>query len=213
MKISHFLKYFDNIVILSNLIESEKDLLEKINDKYFYKSENEAKYNLLTSDDLTHSYVKNVDFYKLGVCQAILLNKTSIKNWLDDEQNNLLILNKIDSSIPDMFLSSFSKIGYNFTKISNFGEIYIESRNLRGLQVTLEKDKENIYIKEVVPNPNIQDFYPFKDNSAKDVREDYEREQRIESARTRLKKSLIAINLQSEIENDKEELEEENEKE
>lgn len=199
MNIDNFLKCLSSEFSLLSYLETNNEF-GYMENKYFLTSKIEAKYNMLDehSSD-TQSYVNGIQNYKEGLVSAILDNADYIKNWLSSS-NKTLILNPPDKDFDSLILNSFPKIGYNFQRKSlGSGAKTIETRYLRGLEIKLEKDENNIYIKDVKPNDNMIDLCPFADDSEKDIREDYEKKQRVDSAKRQIENALIAIDNQSEV--------------
>ena len=166
MKIKDLTQNLENYPEIKTLIKNEPGIYDKIRDEFKFKTMTEAEKSLLASNDTEKSFVELPTGYLNGIISAIYTRQDDIKRWLSSSQKRF-VLNPRNRYYDEIFLESLDRVGYNLKKVSSNIKPEIETRELVGLEIVLEKDEENIYIKDVFPNNNMLRDFVLPDDQTK----------------------------------------------
>ena len=180
MKRKNLIKCINNYDSIFELLTNDPDVYEKLNDEFKFRTIQQAEKELINSNDSEKSFVEWPNKYIKGLAMALYTNRDEIELWTR-KSNKQLILNPHKYKYNDFFLKSLEQIGYNYKKVSSSNiRPEIEIRELVGLEVVLEKDEENIYIKDVFPNNNmLRDFVLPDDQTKVKTKEQIQSEDKI----------------------------------
>ena len=179
MKIKDLTQNLENYPEIKTLIKNEPGIYDKIRDEFKFKTMTEAEKSLLASNDTEKSFVELPTGYLNGIISAIYTRQDDIKRWLSSSQKRF-VLNPRNRYYDEIFLESLDRVGYNLKKVSSNIKPEIETRELVGLEIVLEKDEENIYIKDVFPNNNmLRDFVLPDDQTKVKTKEQIQSEDKI----------------------------------
>lgn len=162
------LNSYDKIL---KLIINEPNIYDKLKDEFKLKSIKQAKKDLLSSTDFEKSFIEFPNPYIESISFGLYDNSDIIMTWLNNS-NNFLVINPSSAYYSEHALKTMQRVGYNFRKVSlPNNTLEIETRDLLGLEITLEKDGNNILITNIIPNNHMIGSFVLPDDQEKSISE------------------------------------------